>query len=379
MSESGQGGFYSVMIKPASSLCNLECKYCFYADVSHRRDVMSYGIMTEQTARRIIQNIFADLPRGSSVSIGFQGGEPTLAGVDFFRYFADTVRAAAGSVHVEYTLQTNGTLLDDEWCRFLLEHKVLVGLSLDGDGELHDLNRADRHGVGSYSRVIAAKHLLERYGIEYNVLTVLTDRLARYPKRIWKLLCNQKIGYVQFIPCLDAPDSPMPSPYALTPGRFASFYTALFRLWAEALRSGRYISIKLFDDICNMLLKHQVTACGLDGICQRQIVVEADGSVYPCDFYAVDRWRLGNLAETPLTGLADNDTARAFRCRPKPVHAICADCRFAKLCGGGCARMADSMYVARDGKACGYRDFLARNEEEINRIAAEIYRGQYRF
>lgn len=379
MSECMQAGFYSVMIKPASGLCNLECKYCFYADVSHRREVMCCGIMTEETARRIIHNIFSDLPDGSTVSIGFQGGEPTLAGLDFFRYFTETVSGACGSVHVEYTLQTNGLMLDDEWCRFLLAHKVLVGLSLDGDGELHDLNRVDRRGEGSFSRVIAAKRLLEQHGIEYNVLTVLTNRLARYPKRIWQFLCDRKIGYVQFIPCLDALDSPTLSPYALTPGHFASFYTELFRLWADALRSGRYISVKLFDDIFNMLLKHQVTACGLTGVCQRQIVVEADGSVYPCDFYAVDQWRLGNLAETPLTSLADNDIAKAFRCRPKPVHAVCGDCRFAKLCGGGCARMADSMYVARDGRSCGYRDFLTQNEGEINRIAAVLYRGGYRF
>ena len=248
---------FSVMIKPTSSLCNLKCQYCFYADVSSKRDTKSYGLMDDNTAHRVIHNIFCDLPDGSSVSIGFQGGEPTLAGLDFFKDFVDTVNAARGSIRVDFNIQTNGLLLDEDWCLFLQKNNFLVGLSLDGDAELHNQNRIDGDGKGSFSRVMNAKALLEKHRVEYNVLTVLTNHLARFPRRVWNFLLAQRIGYVQFIPCLGELDRPTPSPYELTPERFASFYSGLFGCWADALRAGNYVSVKLFDDLFNLILKHR--------------------------------------------------------------------------------------------------------------------------
>jgi len=369
------------MIKPASSLCNLGCKYCFYSDVSSQREITSYGIMPPETAASIIKNVFSEISDGSVVNFGFQGGEPTLAGIDFFKNFVSLVTEELNlcqkSIRTDYSLQTNGILLDNEWCEFLHENNFLVGLSLDGDAELHNMNRVDSRGKGSFSRVIAAKQMLDMHKVEYNLLTVLTNHLARYPKRIWRFLCEQNIKYVQFIPCLSELDGESPSPYALTPDRFASFYTTLFKLWADEFRAGRYISVKFFDDIFNLLLRHRVTSCGFTGQCQRQIVVEADGSVYPCDFYAIDKWRIGNLAESSLVSIMDNALAKEFMHRPKRKYDICGKCRWAKLCGGGCARMTDNMYVSNDGKYCGYSDFLNNSAEEINRIAEDIYRDKY--
>ena len=372
---------YFIMIKPASGLCNLACRYCFYADVSQRRNVRSYGIMSYETARRIIENVFSDAEDGSVVHFGFQGGEPTLAGLDFFREFTacaeEAKRRAGKTITLQYALQTNGILLDDGWCRFLYENRFLVGLSLDGDSEIHNANRVDAGGKGSFSRVMEAKRRLEEYRVAYNVLAVLTNQLARYPVRMWQFLLAQDIRYVQFIPCLSELDGGEPSPYALTPARFSSFYTALFPLWAQEMRKGRYISVKFFDDIFQLLLHRRVTACGFTGSCQRQIVVEADGSVYPCDFYATDDWCLGNLAQKPLLSLTESERAREFLLREKPRPTLCRNCRWAKICGGGCARMADNMYVSRDGKQCGYGDFLTHNAEEINRMAAELQRARF--
>ncbi len=369
---------YHVLIKPASSLCNLRCKYCFYADISHVRDVKSYGLMSPAVAEKVIGNVFASLRDGDSVNLAFQGGEPTMAGLDFFRRFVALVQEArqhhGASVQIQYALQTNGILLDEEWCIFLRENRFLVGLSLDGDAALHNQNRVDEKGKGSFSQVMNAKRLMDLHKVEYNILCVLTNHIARYPQKIWHFLKEQQIGYVQFIPCLSELEREDPSPYALTPERFASFYTELLRLWAEELRKGRFISVKLFDDILNLLLRRQVTACGFTGQCQRQIVVEADGSVFPCDFYAIDQWRLGNLAERTLEELLDNERAGAFLARPRAQREICRGCKWAKICGGGCPRMGDNMYVTPDGKACGYRDFLTRNADAINRVAADITR-----
>ncbi len=333
--------------------------------------------MSDGTARQVIDRVFADLVSGDAVCFLFQGGEPTLAGIGFYRQFTATVEekcADMPGISVHYAIQTNGILLDDAWCAFLREKRFLVGLSLDGDAELHDRNRFDAHGNGSFSRVMRAKQLLCKHGVSYNVLCVLTNEAARHPDRIWRFLCREEIGHVQFIPCLDDAGMSHSDAAALTPVRFSSFYTVLLRRWAEALEAGRYISVKFFDDIFNLLLRRQVTACGFTGQCQRQIVVESDGSVYPCDFYAYDEWKLGDLTTQTVMQILESDNAHAFLSRERVPPDICRTCKWRTLCGGGCPRMEKHMYVQENGQLCGYREFLNTNAETINRIAAKLYR-----
>lgn len=347
----------SVMIKPASSLCNLRCRYCFYAEVSERRDCRSYGLMRRETAERIIENIFRDLERDDSVTLAFQGGEPTLAGLDFFRFFAERVDAVRDGVRVSWALQTNGTLLDGDWCAFLKEKDFLVGLSLDAMQDSHDENRVDAEGQGTYARVSAARALLEKHGVAYNVLTVLTNALARHPQQVWNYLCKEKIRYVQFIPCLGELDGAA-TRYSLTPERFASFYTQLFRLWQTDFMQRKYRSVKLFDDLIRLLAFGVCGACGLVGRCMPQIVVEAEGGVYPCDFYALDEYRVGSLAEESLGSLYEKASMSAFRSRPTGALALCASCPYAAVCGGGCPRMRSEVCGDPEAKSCGYRAFL---------------------
>lgn len=358
----------AVMIKPASSLCNLRCRYCFYAEVSDSREVRSFGVMERDVAVRIIQNIFTGLTQGDTVSFAFQGGEPTLAGLDFFRFFTNEVKKVCGTVRVSYALQTNGILLDDEWCAFLKEHRFLVGLSLDLLPELHNANRLDARKQGTYSQVRDAKSYLEKHGVDYNILTVLTNSLARHPRQVWDALCKQNIQYVQFIPCLGELDGTA-SPFALTPERFASFYTQLFPLWAAAFEQGHYRSVKLFDDLIHLLAFGSRNACGITGQCMPQIVVEADGSVYPCDFYALDACRVGNLADTPIEKIYEAAAMSEFRNRPTEKMALCSSCPYASVCGGGCPRMRREVCGGPDSRQCGYRMFLDRCLMPIQKYA----------
>lgn len=358
----------ALMIKPASSRCNLRCRYCFYAEVSERRDCRSYGLMRRDTAGRIIENIFRDLERGDSVTLAFQGGEPTVAGLDFFRFFAEKVEAVRGEVRVSWALQTNGTLLDEDWCAFLKEKDFLVGLSLDAMQASHDENRVDAEEKGTFARVSAARALLEKHGVEYNILTVLTNALARHPQQVWNFLCKEDIGYVQFIPCLGGLDGGA-TRFSLTPGRFASFHTQLFRLWAADLTQGKYRSVKLFDDLIRLLAFGSCGACGLIGRCMPQIVVEADGGVYPCDFYALDEYRVGNLAEESLGALYEKAAMAAFRTRPTEKLKLCEACPYAPICGGGCPRMRREVCGAPEAKTCGYRAFLDACLPQMQRIA----------
>ncbi|MFL2029292.1 SPASM domain-containing protein [Loigolactobacillus zhaoyuanensis] len=357
-----------ILIKPASSLCNLRCKYCFYADVSSLREVRSYGKMKAETSEKMIANVFYDLDDGDELTLTFQGGEPTLAGLNYFKYIVACVAQQPKHVGVHYALQTNGIVINEQWCRFLKENNFLIGLSIDGLPMYHDLNRVDTHGRGTFQRVLKTKTLFDRYQIDYNVLCVLTNPLAKEAKKVFEFIKTQNIKFIQFIPCLDELEATSRSGYALTPQRFALFYKNLLQLWLDELESGHYISIKLFDDLYNLFVRKQVTACGLTGNCTVQYVIEADGSVYPCDFFVLDQYRLGYIQDQTLKELFEQDSAKNFIFEKQVLPEYCNSCPFKQYCCGGCKRMKDAIYVNKAGNYCGYQELLKLYVPQIQRI-----------
>ncbi len=361
----------SVMIKPASSACNMRCRYCFYADLSRVREQASYGMMPLETACAVLENVFSPLRRGDRLGLAFQGGEPTLAGLPFFREVTRRAEALAADrgVRLSLSLQTNGLLLDDDWCAFLASHRVLTGLSMDAVPAIHDRNRPDASGKGTWAAISRAKARLEAHSAQYNVLTVLTNELARHPAQVWRFITDERIGYIQLIPCLSELGSADPGPWALTPARFSRFYTELFSLWYEALMAGTYHSVKLFDDLINLLAHGAVNACGLTGSCTPQVVVEADGGAYPCDFYVTEAWRAGDLTKEPLDQVLASNVMSAFRERETPQPALCEKCRYRALCGGGCPRMRAEVCLSGDASACGYQAFLDACIDRMTRVA----------
>lgn len=360
-----------MLIKPASALCNLRCKYCFYANVSSLREVRSYGKMKIDVAEQMITNIYKDLENGDELTLAFQGGEPTLAGLSYFRDITELITKQTKHVRAHYAIQTNGTVINEKWCAFLKEHNFLVGLSIDGHSLYHDLNRVDTRGRGTFQRVLQTKDLFDRYEIDYNVLCVLTNPLAKEAKKVFRFLKEQRIHYVQFIPCLDDLDVVERNGYVLTPKRFASFYHQILQLWLGELQQGHYISIKLFDDIINLLVHRQVTACGILGNCQVQYVIEADGSVYPCDFYVLDEYRMGYIQEQTLRQLFSQDISKKFLCEKEPLSEKCRTCPFLKMCHGGCKRMKDAIYVD-ERNFCGYAHLLKEFVPKIDEILGTL-------
>lgn len=373
------GGFYlkhiSVLIKPASSLCNLRCNYCFYADVSSLREVKSYGRMKHAVAEQMIENIYCDLKDGDRLSLAFQGGEPTFAGLRYYEHIVGLIAKQTKRVEVNYAIQTNGTIINRFWCDFLKKHHFLVGLSIDGHPLYHDLNRLDAKGQGTFHRVLETKRLFDEYQIDYNILCVLTNPLAKEAKKVCRFIKEEKIEYIQFIPCLDGLEETTRSSYSLTPKRFASFYKQMFSMWLAELKKGNYISIKLFDDIYSLLVRQQVNACGLAGNCQIQYVIEADGSVYPCDFYVLDEYRMGYIQEQTLKELFSQPISMKFLCDRPETPRKCLQCPFFKVCHTGCKRMAEAMYIDEKNDFCGYQTVLNSfipQLETIHRSLADI-------
>lgn len=365
----------NIMIKPASSLCNLRCRYCFYEDVSSSREIPSYGVMKADVMSSMLLNIRNSLTEGDRVTFAFQGGEPTVAGLDYFKNFVE-ITDTWKEISVAFALQTNGTLLNGEWCTFLKEHQFLVGLSWDLLPDCHNEARVDAVGKGTEHIIEHTLHLLNSSGIEYNILCTLTNFVARHPDKVWRQIQKYNIRYVQFTPCLDFLDSARHSSYALTPRRFFSFYDQLFTLWIREFQKGNYVSVKLFDDIVNLLAYGIPTACGINGFCGKQLVVEADGSVYPCDFYCLPTYKMGHLNQKSLQEICESPQASLFLARDKHLPELCTDCTYNTFCHGNCERMRSQIGCENDTTFCGYQAFLNAHGKELSWIATLQQRSQ---
>lgn len=329
---------YNLLIKPASSLCNLRCRYCFYKDEAKNRIHRSMGVMTDSISDALIKQIFQSIDPDGYVSFTFQGGEPTVAGLPFFQHFVDAVkRYRPQTVSVQYAIQTNGTLLNEEWAVFLKSNQFLVGLSLDGIRSVHEAHRIDAAGEGTWKKVLAAKSLLEKHGGKYNALCVVTGPCAQNPEQIYRSLKNLGFRHMQFIACLDPIGHIRgQEPWSLTPEAYGQFLCKIFDLWYRDWEMGNYHSIRLFDDYVHILLKDHARTCATCGKCGSYLVVEGDGTVYPCDFYALDDWKIGNIKEMPIAEMSVSDTARKFLQWGTVKPAECARCPFGRICNGGC-------------------------------------------
>ena len=268
----------------------MRCHYCFYRDEQQNRSTSEDCMMTLQTAETLIRRCFAELDQGGFVSFAFQGGEPTLAGLDFFLLFTQTVRKYNQKrVTVQYTIQTNGFAVTEEWARFFREENFLVGISLDGTPDVHDALRPDASGDGTWTRVMQTIKLLHRYGVECNLLCVVTKQLAKKAERVYKSMKATGVRYLQFIPCLDPLGMPQGQQnYSLTPELYARFLCALFDAWYRDWKTSTYVSVRLFEDYIHLLMGGPAGTCSTTGRCGSYMVVEGSGAVYPCDFFCLD-------------------------------------------------------------------------------------------
>ncbi len=328
----------SLMIKPASSLCNLSCEYCFYKDVSEHREHLGFGIMDRETAEILIKKAleYAD---GKNIAFAFQGGEPTLAGLDFFRLFVDTVnKYNVKKSPVFYGIQTNGTEINDEWAEFLSEHRFLVGLSLDGDFEGNKF-RKKPSGQNSFYKILSAAELLKKHNVDFNILTVLTGYCAENGERIYRYFRDKNFRYLQFIPCLRPFGSAEKSELYMTPEQYGDFLIRVFNLYVKDYVRGNYISIRQFDNWVRLFLRQPTEQCGIRGHCTHQFVAEANGNIYPCDFYCTDEYFLGNIKETDFITMEASEVAQEFIKESLVIPERCRDCNVSGMCrGGGCKR-----------------------------------------
>ena len=329
----------SLLIKPASGSCNMRCRYCFYADEQDKREVYSYGRMTVDTMKSIVEKAmeYAD----HDCTIAFQGGEPTLIGLEFYQELVEYVAAHKNPKHlrIHYALQTNGYLMDERWAEFFAKHHFLIGVSLDGTREVHDRYRVDAEGKGTYQKVLAAIRLLEAYQVEYNILTVVNAASARNAQKIYNFFKKTGIRYQQYIECLDPiGEVPGQHEYSLTPARYEHFLKSIFDAWYLDMKSGTYVYNRYFENLMMILDGQRPESCSMNGRCGRQWLIEADGSTYPCDFYALDEWRLGNINQDSFEQMDEKREALGFVQWSRQIPEQCKNCKWFGLCRNGCRR-----------------------------------------
>ena len=355
----------TVLIKPASSACNLACKYCFYHSLSHARSKFFYGMMSYETAENLIKKSFREAKY--VVYFAFQGGEPTLAGLEFYRQFLTIVDKYKGKKIVKYSLQTNAMILDDEWCKFFHDNDFLVGVSLDGFKDLHDFLRVDSKGGKSFDRVMQSIEILKKHDVKFNILSVVTNIMAKHPLKVFQFYLKNGFDFIQFIPCLDDYlPTQNPQNYELQANIYGKFLITIFDLWLSELKRGHYISIRHIDNLMLQLQGKAPELCGADGRCNLQYVIEGDGSVYPCDFYCTDEFCMGNINNDTFEQLSSSIVAEKFIER-RNFPANCEKCEYNYVCNSGCKRHhvvvmeLGDISVIKNRFCTAYKEFYAHS------------------
>lgn len=396
---------YQLMIKPVGPSCNLRCTYCYYLP-KQRMLGPAPTRMSEGTLEELTRQYIGSAGEGV-ISFAWQGGEPTLAGLDFFRQaleLQDKYRRP-GTV-IENTLQTNGTLLDDRWCRFLHDNRFLVGLSVDGPCALHDIHRRDRNGGPTCGAVVRAARVLRQNRVEFNTLTVINRDNARHPLQVYRFLRNV-IGarYMQFIPCVEPKGFESVPPqgwnegslplagtssarpgtagsavteWSVDPEDYGSFMVALFDEWVRK-DVGRVFVIN-FEAALASWMGLPPAACIFAESCGNALAVEHDGSVYSCDHYVYPEHRLGTLHGAELARMVSSEQQTRFgRQKSEGLPSRCRECEVLFACRGECPRnrfLRDPGGEAGLNYLCpGLRRFLLHIDPWMRLMAKEVGGG----
>lgn len=362
----------SVLMKPSSGMCNMSCDYCFYCDETQKRIQKSYGFMKEETLINIIRKTMINAE--GYASFAYQGGEPTLRGIDFFKKAVEFQKKYnRKGIKIYNALQTNGILIDDEWCKFLAENHFLVGISVDGIRNVHDAYRHDKSGNGTYERIIKATDLMNAYGVEYNILTVVNKKTVQNAEAIYQEYRRRNWNYQQYIACLDPlGEGHQKMDYAISSKEYGTFLTKIFNLWYKDWKKNRQPYIRLFENYIGIILGYIPEACEQRGICGIQYVIEADGTVFPCDFYMLDEFRLGNINENRMAEIDERRKKIKFIEKSRKLNPECRKCEWYFLCRGGCQRHRDlesSGEYYRNYFCEGYKEFFKNCSDKMREIA----------
>ena len=357
---------FHVLTKPIGPVCNLKCEYCFYlGKTSLYPEREQYRMSDEVLERLTRQYIECQPPETREVNFAWQGGEPTLMGLDFFKQaVACQKKYARPGMRITNALQTNGTRLTDEWGPFLRDSEFLIGLSLDGPEKLHDKYRKDRRGRGSFAAVMKGLEVLQRHQVEYNALVVVQSDNGKHPREVYDFVLEIGCQYMQFIPIVEKLDDGKVSHRSVGPEQFGRFLNTVFDRWRLG-DIGR-IYVQHFDLMLGLAMGYPASLCVHSEVCGRNVALEHNGDLFDCDHFVFPENKLGNITQQSMTDMLDGPQAVAFGLdKRKGLPDVCGRCKFLRFCNGGCP--AHRCATTPDGQSgwnylCeGYRTFFTHS------------------
>ncbi len=384
-----------VLTKPIGPICNLDCEYCFYLHKDQLYDDGERWRMSDETLEAYIQQYVEAQPDAvDEITFAWQGGEPTLMGVEFYERAIELQRRhVPANKRIQNTMQTNGVLLDDRWCEFLRRNGFLVGLSIDGPAELHDRYRRDKQGQPTFPAVLRGLKLLEEHGVEYNLLVVVNRHNGDHGRRVYTYLRDNGASFFQFIPIVERrgigahaeelspdvqPDSGnehLVSSRSVRPEQFGDFLIEVFDEWFH--RDVGRVYVQIVEEAVRAWLGLEPSLCLFRRQCGRAIVMEHNGDLYSCDHFVEPDYKLGNIHDRPIVELANADQQVRFgRDKESALAEYCRQCDVRFVCNGECPK--NRIVETPDGETglsylcAGYRKFFRHIGPYMQMIADEL-------
>jgi len=391
---------FHVMAKPIGTICNLDCSYCFYLEKEKLYpDKSNFAMPFDVLESYIKQHIEGQ--KVNQVVFAWQGGEPTLLGVDYFRKVVELQMKYANGKQIENTLQTNGVLLNDEWCSFFYDNKFLIGLSIDGPADLHDKYRKDKGGKPSFDKIARGIDFLKKNKVEFNTLTVLNSDNSKYPLEVYNFLKKIGSGFLQFIPIVEriadktakgpleliSPDFKQQAhvtEWSVDSLQFGNFLSAVFDEWVRN-DVGKYY-VQIFDIALESWLEMEPSLCVFRKTCGSAMAIEHNGDLFSCDHYVYPDNKLGNIMNEPLLSLVNCEQQYKFgQDKQDTLPQYCLDCDVRFACNGECPK--HRFIKTPDGEdglnylCAGYKNFFYHiapymrfmaNELKLNRAPANV-------
>ncbi|RNC68224.1 MAG: anaerobic sulfatase maturase [Desulfuromonadales bacterium] len=388
-----------IVAKPIGPACNLNCTYCFYLEKHSLYGAGEDYRMPDAVLSTFIRRYIEAQPT-PVVEFVWQGGEPTLLGVDFFRRVVELQRPFAGRKTITNSLQTNGTLLDDAWCRFLKQHQFMVGISLDGPREVHDRYRRDRQGKGTFDEVIGGLKLLQKHGVEYNVMASVARETARQPLEVYRFFKEQGVEFIQFVPIIERhpdtderniglslagpatldreePNTEVP-PWTVLPEEYGDFLIAIYEEWVHHDVGTTFVMN--FEWALNAWIGNPSPVCIHARQCGRSLVIEHNGDLFACDHYVYPEYRLGNIMADDLAQMVDKSLQCGFgTSKETSLPSRCRECEVLAACQGGCPKHRFACTVQGEPGlhylCAGYRKFFRHIRKYLRAMTTLLEHG----
>ena len=378
---------FHLLAKPTGAICNLDCAYCFFLD----KEMLYPGSIFRMSADLLEQYIrqLIESHQTEQVTISWQGGEPTIMGLDFYRkamVLAEKYRRPG--MTFMHTMQTNGTLLNDDWCAFFKEHNFLIGLSIDGPRELHDIYRVDKGGQPTFDKVMRGLRLLQKHGVEYNLLTTVNRVNADYPLEVYKFLRDEAGTYwMQFIPVVERinengltlyQEGDTVSDRSVLPDQFGRFLSTIFDEWVH--NDVGQIYVQTFEaTVRNWLGMTTSGMCVFNETCGQGLAIEHNGDLYACDHFVEPNYHLGNIQTDHMIELVASDQQLKFgQDKRDTLPKYCLDCDVRFSCHGECPK--NRFLTTPDGEpglnylCAGFKHFFHHADFSMKLMAGLIRR-----